>query len=451
MDPIQIAGVVILALFAFVLLGFPIAFSLAGLSVLGIFLVTGRFDIAISILASTSFEALRNYTFAVVPLFMLMGAFLSNSEMAKDLFKFANHFLRKIPAGLGVATVIANAIFAAITGVAIASAAVFSKVSTPQMLRHNYSKAFATGSVAGTSTLGMLIPPSLMFIMYGMLAEVAIGKLFMAGFVPGIILAAMFSAGVVLLAIYKPSFVFDTSKKKSWKDTKNETENIDISDGGENIAVLTIRVIPILLLIILVLGGIWGGIFTPTEASAVGSLGALVIGFTMGGLGWEGFKKALLDTASGTASVLFLLMSAIMYSRMLAISGVLRWVTNWVGGLDVSSYVILFIFLGVTLLMGCVLDSISILLLLVPLVVPIMKTLGFDLIWFGVVLVLTIHMGLLTPPFGMSVFAVKTAIDIDVSVQTIFYGSMPFLIIMIPHLFLIIAFPILSTWLPSLM
>lgn len=256
MDPLLIAGLLIISLFIFVLLGVHIAYSLACLGVIGIFLLTGRYDTSIAILASTCFESLRTYALAVVPLFMLMGGFMSNCTLAIDLFKWANRLLRKIPGGLGVATVFANAIFAAITGVAIAAVAVFSKISTPRMLEHNYNVSFAAGSVAGSSVLGMLIPPSLMFIVYGMIAEVSIGRLFIAGIIPGIILAAMFSAGIMFLAIFKPSKIYNMEKNEKY--TYKDIIKKEISKDEENVSItkLTLKTLPLILIIFMVLGGI---------------------------------------------------------------------------------------------------------------------------------------------------------------------------------------------------
>lgn len=443
-----IALIMVIGLFVCVLLGIHIGFSLAAMSILGITLLSGNVNTGISILATTSFEALRSYTFAVIPLFMLMGSFMSNSNIAKDMFKFLAVLLKKIPGGLGVATVIANAIFAAVTGVSVASAAIFARISVPEMDRHNYKPSFAAGTVAGSSTLGMLIPPSLMFILYGMLAEVSIGKMFIAGILPGILLALMFSALVIFLAKAKPDMVY-----KNGSPVANETLVKAAEEGEESFAKLLIGVVPTLLLILLVLGGIWGGWFTPTEASAVGALGALIVGLICG-MKLANIKTALLETAAGASSILFLLISATMYSRMLTMSGAVIWLSNKVCALQVSSYLILALFMVIIIILGMVLDSTSIMLITVPMIAPVMASLGFDLIWLGVVIVLFVHMGLITPPFGMCVFSVKSAIPkvyTDVKVETIFKVVMPFLIVMLIHAIIIVLFPGLSVYLPSMM
>lgn len=260
MSSLAVALIVVVGLFVCVIAGVHIGFSLALMSVLGIVLMSGNIDSGLYILGTTSFEALRSYSFAVIPLFMLMGAFMSNSNIAKDLFAFLEKILKKIPGGLGVATVLANAVFAAITGVAIASAAIFAKISVPEMERHHYKPQWAAGCVAGSSTLGMLIPPSLMFILYGMLAEVSIGKMFIAGILPGILLAVMFSVLVLGYAIFKPEKMFEAGYyKRSKKDIENKLDEKIEAAGGieeESFAKVCISVIPTILLIILVLGGI---------------------------------------------------------------------------------------------------------------------------------------------------------------------------------------------------
>lgn len=312
---------------------------------------------------------------------------MSNSNIAKDLFAFLEKILKKIPGGLGVATVLANAVFAAITGVAIASAAIFAKISVPEMERHHYKPQWAAGCVAGSSTLGMLIPPSLMFILYGMLAEVSIGKMFIAGILPGILLAVMFSVLVLGYAIFKPEKMFEAGYyKRSKKDIENKLDEKIEAAGGieeESFAKVCISVIPTILLIILVLGGIWGGFFTPTEAAGVGALGALIIGF-LSGMNLSGLKNALLETASSASSILFLLIAATMYSRMLAMSGAVVWLSDVVMGLNANRYLILALLMVVIIILGCVLDSTSIMLITVPMMAPLIADMGFDpyMVWY---------------------------------------------------------------------
>jgi tripartite ATP-independent transporter DctM subunit len=293
----------------------------------------------------------------------------------------------------------------------------------------------------------MLIPPSLMFILYGTLAEVSIGKMFIAGIIPGIILAVFFSIYVAGRAVISPRNVFTDGL--TYKDISammtDKSEELPLSK-------LLLSVIPVILLIGIVLGGIWGGLFTPTEAAAIGALGALIIGF-FGGMGVGGFKRSVHETAQSCSGILFLLMTAQMYSRMLTMSGLVNWLSTSVMSLDVNRYVILAMFMIVIIGLGCILDSSSIMLIMVPLMAPIMQLLGFDMIWFGIITVLFVHFGLITPPFGICVFSIKSSLpaEIPVSLEKIFGASMPFLLTMLIHALLMIFVPVLSTWLPSMM
>jgi C4-dicarboxylate transporter, DctM subunit len=444
MDPIGIALLSIIALFILILAGVHIAFVLASLSFIGIWLITGNLSTALSILATTSYEAVRDYVFAVVPLFILMGCLMSNTGSAEDLFGFANKFTKRIPAGMSIATIAANTIFAAVTGVSVASAAVFSKVALPEMIKLNYGKSFAVGTIAGSSVLGMLIPPSVLMIIYGMLASVSIGKLFMAGVVPGLILAGIYSIGVVTMTILWPEYTGAGSA------TKGASVKISETRSRKDALKTVIKPLPVVALIILVLGGIWGGFFTPTEASAIGALGALAIGIVKK-TKIEGYKKSLLQTASSTSVILFLMISAQMYSRMLTVSGVVNWLTSIAIASNLSSYLLLTLFVILWLFLGCIIDSTSILLLTMPLILPIAEKLGFDLIWFGIVAIITIEVGLLTPPFGMVIFAIKATLGDLVTVQEIIWGSVPFILMMMLALLIVIAFPGVATWLPGLM
>lgn len=440
MEPLTVAFILLPSLFALVLCGFHIAFALAGLSTLGIILINGSLSTGLFVLSSTCFEALRSYAFATVQLFVLMGALMTHSGAARDLFKLANAFLKKIPGGLGIATIMANAVFGAVTGVSVASCAVFSQISVPEMIANNYNKRFSTGAVAGSAVLGMLIPPSLLMVVYGMLSEQSIGKMFLAGVLPGIILALMFSIGVVLLAKFKPDEIFLSAE---------ESEAVASEDEEVNMLEMVKGVIPIVSLILVVLGGMWGGVFTPTEASGIGTFGALIIAFLLG-MRWEGFKRSLLDTAAGVSSILLLLMTANMYSRMLTLSGFVTWLSSAITSMNSSPYVILTLFLLFILALGMVLDSTSILILTVPIMVPIMSHFGFDLIWIGIVIIVATEVGLITPPFGMNAFAVKSTCPVPISVEEIFRGAFPFVLIMLVFIVILIMCPSLSTWLPGL-
>lgn len=444
MSMITIAIISLICLFILILLGVHIGFSLSLMSFVGIWLMTGRMKVAISILATTSFEAIRDYSFAVIPLFVLMGCFMTQSGVAKDLFDAMNYNMKRLPGGLGIATVISNAVFAAVTGVSVASAAVFSRICLPEMSRHRYRPGFALGAVGGSSVLGMLIPPSLLMIVYGMISETSIGKLFLAGIIPGLILAGIYCIGIIGMSIAKPELA-GREKNSMGKIVAKAVED----DDNTQFLIVFLKALPIFVIVILVLGGIWGGFFTPTEASAVGALSTLILSVARG-MRLKGLKKVLLESAGTTASILFLLISAQMYSRMLSMSGATVALGKTVQESSLGAGMVLFAICIILILLGCVLDSTSILLITVPLILPIAATFGWNLIWLGIVMIIVIEMGLLTPPFGMVVFAMKATIGEGVEVEEIFKGVIPFILMMIIAVIIIIAFPSLVTWLPNL-
>ncbi len=321
----------------------------------------------------------------------------------------------------------ANAVFAAITGISIASAAVFTRIAVPEMRRAGYTAKFSVGVVAGSSVLGMLIPPSLLLILYAVLSEQSVGKLFIAGILPGLLLAVAYSVAIVLMATYSKRFVGDVTE-------------IDLPPLKPSEVV--IKLLPITLLIVLVLGGIYGGIFTPTEAGAVGALGAIVIAFVRGRLSLRKLWKITVDTGHITASVLFLIISANMYSRMLALTGIPQALTKGLTGGDMGITLFIVLILGIAILLGTILDSSSILLILVPLAMPILTAFGVNLIWFGILLVIAIEIGLLTPPLGLSVFMIHSTLkDRTVSLNDIFLGALPFALVMVLVLIILFLVP----------
>jgi tripartite ATP-independent transporter DctM subunit len=414
------------AMLVLIYAGMYVAVALSVLSFIGVWLIRGDAGIAANLLALAANDAISDYVFGVVPLFVLMGLLVAVADIGKDTFEVAEQLLRRIRGGLGVATVAANAVFAAITGISIASAAVFTKVAVPEMLRHGYSPSFSVGVVAGSSVLGMLIPPSLLLILFGVLTEQSIGDLFIAGVIPGLLLAFAFASGIVLMATLKPSLVFaDPSRERA-------VDGAPLMGIGE----ITNKLFPIVLLIVLVLGGIYGGFFTPVEAGAVGAAGALIIAIAKRRLDWPGLWKVLVDTAHITAAVCFLIIGASLYSRMLAISGVTEMLR-----------VLLAAFVLVVLILGTILDSSSIMLITIPLVLPALVGFQTDLIWFGIVTVIAVEVGLLTPPFGMAVFVIKATLgkDSPITLQNIFAGALPFAVIMVVVLLAVIVFPSLAT------
>ena len=379
-----------------------------------------------------------DYVFAVAPLFIMMGLLANLSKASNELYDAANALFARVRGGLAIATVIANAIFAAITGVSVASAAIFSKIALPQMERLGYDKRFAVGTVAGSSVLGMLIPPSILFIVYGILAEEGIGKMFIAGIVPGIVLTIVYSIGVFLIVSLKPEVI------KNWDLARKEASKTMTWK-------IVFRPWAIGIIIALVLGGIWLGFFTPTEAAAVGAFGAFIITLLKRNLTRRGLWEVLLETSYSTTAICLLLISAQMYSRMLTMSGLTTKLNQFFMSLSDAPMVTIWLFIVVFLILGCIIDSCSILILTIPLMLPSIKHFGYSPVWFGVVAVVAVEMGLLTPPFGMVVFAMKATLGDKVTLGEIFRGSVPYLIMMFLVLILLIYIPWLSTWLPSLM
>jgi tripartite ATP-independent transporter DctM subunit len=394
-------------------------------------------DVAARFVAAAANDAIRDYLFGVVPLFVLMGMFVSISGVGRDTFDVFQWLLRKVRGGLGLATVGANAVFAAITGISIASASVFTKVAVPEMIRHGYNPRFAVGVVAGSSVLGMLIPPSLLMIIYGVLAEESIGRMFIAGIVPGLLLALGFGITILLMAYLRPAMVGSAEALAGIRDPNEAQET-----AGSALR----KFVPIALLVALVLGGLYGGLFTPTEAGAVGAAGAFVIALAKRRLTWRKLWSVLVETGYVSVSVLFLIVAASLYSRMLALTGMPGAVTGAIGELGLSLWGFLILYVLIVLLLGCIIDSVSIMLIMLPIALPIAQTLGIDIIWFGVITVMAVEIGLLTPPFGVSVYTVKAALnDPRIGIRDIFAGTAPFIGTMVVVLVLLMIFPSLST------
>lgn len=417
-----------------VLLGFHIAVVLAMTSGLGLWLMFGNFDIAVSLLSSASYDAIRSQTFIVIPLFVLMGDLVSKSGAAGDLYRACNRALGRLPGRLAVATVAGNAIFAAVTGVSIASAAAFSRIAYPEMRALGYKKEYALGAVAGSAVLGMLIPPSVLLIVWAVLTELSVGALFVAGVVPGIMLALMFATYCVLAAKFYPSIA-------PTGPTRSEAPPAP----GELLGTLGI-----LALVGLVIGGLWGGLFNPTEAAGFGVIGALILGIAKGMRGRH-IMQAIYSAGRTTAPIMFLLIAATMYSRLLAMGGAVNYIQDLLLGIGGGVVVIMIVMAAIWLLLGMVIDSVSIILLTVPIFAPIAVTLGIDPIAFAIFGILIIEAGLLTPPFGLLVYTVKGAVtESGVKLGEIFWGATPYTLMIVLAGVLVILFPALATWLPSL-
>jgi C4-dicarboxylate transporter DctM subunit len=436
MSDLQIGLLAIVLMLAGIYFGMHIGVALIVTSFVSVALIKSP-DVAARFVAASANDAIRDYLFGVIPLFVLMGMLVSVSRVGRDTFDVFQWLMRRIRGGLGLATVGANAVFAAITGISIASASVFTKVAVPEMIRHGYTRRFAVGVVAGSSVLGMLIPPSLLMIIYGVLAEESVGRMFIAGIIPGMVLATGFGLLIVGMAYLRPAMIMENPADITRSDGHHETWGSAAR-----------KFLPILLLITLVLGGLYGGLFTPTEAGAVGAAGALVIALLRRRLDWKKLWSVLTETGYVSVSVLFLIISAMLYSRMLALTGMPAAVTEGITAMGWGPYGFLFAYLAIVIAMGCIIDSVSIMLIMLPIVLPIARSFGMDIVWFGVITVVAVEIGLLTPPFGVSVYTVKSALnDSRITIRDIFAGTFPFVLAMVLMLVLLVSFPGLSTWL----
>lgn len=424
----------LLSLLLLVWAGMHVGVALATLAVVGVWVQKGSLFMGGELMALAAYDAIAHHVFGVVPLFVLMGFLVQSSDLGRDSFAFAQRVFGGVRGGLGVATVAANAVFAAITGISIASAAVFTRVAVPEMRRFGYTPRFSVGVVAGSSVLGMLIPPSLLFIVFGLLTEVSIGALFLAGVIPGLLLALSFAVMIMAVARWAPDFVEGDISR-------------EIALGAEGSVPPTspLAVLPIIGLGALVLGGIYGGIFTPSEAGAVGALLALLIALGRRRLSRDELWRVLVETGHTTVSICFLIIAANAYARVLALTGVPQALVQSLELANLGPGAFLFFYLGALILLGTVLDSTSILLVAVPLVLPLMQGLGLDLVWVGVMTVLAVEIGLLTPPLGIAVYVIHGTLgDDQISLRDIFVGAAPFAVVMLLVLVAVALFPALS-------
>jgi tripartite ATP-independent transporter DctM subunit len=440
--------ILVTVLLALVFCGIHIAVSLGITSMIGIYLINGDIEMVKSFTANTAYEALRDYVFAVIPLFMLMGEFLAKCGAARDMFALINRLTKWVPGRLGVATVLSNAVFAFVTGVSIAAAATFSKIAYPEMRRYGYERKFSLGCIAGSACLGMLIPPSVLMIVWGVLTELAIGKLFIAGIIPGFIVVSFYIAYILWVAKTSPARVGDgVTLPQAQHEARAANDLVEESD----LITILWSTIGILVLVFLVLGGIWLGAFTPTEGAGVGATLSLILAL-LRGIKPPEILEVILSVGKTSAPLLLLLVTAQLYSRILSMTGITGAAKEFFLASGLSPYMILFIMVVVWFILGCIIDSISIILLTVPVFGPLAVALGFDPIAFAILGIIAIETGLLTPPFGILVFTVKAAVtdEKDLSTGEIFRGSVAYWIALLGVIVVIAIFPQVATWLPNL-
>ena len=433
MDPVTAGIIGTVLVFTLLFLGMPIAFALMLVGFGGITYLAS-FQAALPVVASTVYEVSSYYPYTVIPLFIVMGGFAGSSGMTQDLYAAFDKWFRRLPGGLGIATIGACAGFAAVSGSSVATAATMGTVALPEMKRYNYAPRLATGSIAAGGTLGFLIPPSIGFVVYGMLTEQSIGKLLVAGMLPGLALAVAYIAIIVVMVKMNPSLAPVSPGTVSWKE--KFTSLLGVWEP--------------LLIFLLVMGGIYGGLFTPTEAGAIGATALFVIALLKRKLNWRTLVEALLESIRISVMVLFLVAGANVFSYFLALSTIPMQVAGWAAGLDVSPYLIHAVIILIYLFLGCFLDAISMMVLTMPVIFPVILALHFDPIWFGVIAVLMMEAGLITPPMGLNIFTVA-GVAKDIPVETIFRGVAPFLLSIFAIVFLITVFPQLALFLPQMM
>ncbi|WP_165224474.1 TRAP transporter large permease [Affinirhizobium pseudoryzae] len=425
---VAVSGFVLL--FALMLLRVPVGMAMGLVGVTGFGLLAG-FGPALKLIGQTSMRTVTDYTFGVIPMFLLMGAFVTNSGMSRELFRAANTFIGHLRGGLGLATIVACAGFAAISGSSVATAATFSTVAYPEMRRFNYPQSFAAGTIAAGGTLGAMFPPSTVLVVYGILTEQDISRLFMAGIVPGILAVLMYMMTILIIGRLRPDML-SAGPNSSWNERLHALKDVWAP----------------LLLFFFVIGGLYGGLFTPTEAGGVGAGGAFIIGLLRGKLDRQKILTSLLQATRTAAAVFTILIGALLFGYFLTITGTPQKVTTFLGGLGIGSYGILLLIILMYLVLGCIMDAMAMIILTVPIVYPVILALGFDPIWFAVIVVMTVELGLISPPVGMNVFVIKSVVP-ELSFARIFQGVTPFIITDVLRLALLIAFPVIVTWLPS--
>ncbi|MEP4199070.1 MAG: TRAP transporter large permease [Aliishimia sp.] len=430
MTPIEIGGLSVFAIIFLIYIGVYIPIALTTVSFVSIWLMRDNFDLAMNLLKIAVGDSVMEYTFATVPLFTFMGLIVSKAGLGSDIYDVMSTGFRRVKGGIGMATVGANAAFAAVTGSSIASASVFSKVSVPQMQHYGYNPRFAVGVVAGSSVLGMIIPPSAMLIIYSFVAEQSVGEMFLAGVIPGLMLAFAYVAAIWTMGKLTPNFVGGRPA--------DEYEMLPWS-------VIASKTLPTVGLIVIVLGGIYTGWLTPVEAGAAGALTGLVIALLRRRMSLRGFWEALLETGHITATILFLVTAASIYSRMLGLAGLPNELADILAGNEASFWTIMLLYVLLMLFLGTLLDTASIILIVVPLFLPLIEPMGLSLVWFGIITVVGAEIGLLTPPLGISCFVIKATLDDpNITLKDVFMGALPFAGVMLVILFILIEFPILS-------
>lgn len=431
MSPIELGVLGCIVLVVLLMCSLPVGFVMAVTGVVGYAVVINT-QAALSVLSADLFDTLASYSLTVIPLFVFMGQVSFHAGISGRLFNAAYHWLGWIRGGLAMAAVGACAAFGAICGSGPATAATMAAVALPEMRKYGYDARLASGTVAAGGGVGMLIPPSVVFIVYGILTEQSIGKLFIAGVLPGVVVAILFCAVIMIWCTMRPSLA-------------PRTQRYSLREKMRSLS----GVVETLVLFTFVMGGMFVGWFTPTEGAAVGAVGSVVIAAVGGNCSWRMLARAAEETVRTSCMVLVIVAGATMFGHFLAVTRIPGELASWLTGLPLPGWMIVVLIMGFYLLAGCFIDALALVMLTVPIFYPVVMELGFDPIWFGVMIVLVTQMGVITPPVGVNVYVVS-GISRTIPLQTVFRGSVPFLLALIVAVALLILFPVMATYLPGL-
>ncbi|NLK51936.1 MAG: TRAP transporter large permease [Syntrophomonadaceae bacterium] len=433
MSPFTVGLIGIVVFIVLLIFRMPIAFAMALVGFAGFGYLTST-SAAFNMVVQEIYNTFSSYSLSVIAMFVWMGFLAYYSGIGSRLYIFAYKLIGHLPGGLAIATQAACGIFGAVCGSNTATAATMAAIALPEMQKYKYDTSLATASIAAGGVLGVLIPPSVIFIVYGMATEQSIGKLFMAGILPGIILMLLFMGAIYILTSWNQT-LGPPGPKASW------SERLQALRGG---------VIEALAVFIISVGGLIIGIFTPTEAGAVGAAGVLFVALLGKHMNWEKITKSLLDTTRTTAMIMLLIAGAMIFGRFMAVSRMPFELASWTGSLALPPVAIMGMILLIYLILGCFIDALALILLTIPIFFPIVLNLGYDPIWFGVIIVLVVAMGVITPPVGMNVYIIKGIVP-DIPLEVIFKGIGPFLLAVILCIVLLILFPSIATFLPNLL
>ena len=432
MTPLEIGLIGFAALTLLIYSGMHISTSLLVVSFVGTALIRDNWDLAGKLLAQTATDAVTEYEFGTAPLFVLMGFMVMAAGVGRDCYVMAERLFGHMAGGIGQATVVGNAVFSAVTGVSIAAVVMFTRIAVPEMLKRGYPPRLAVGVVAGSAMLGMLIPPSVLMIIYAVITETSIGDIYNAGILPGIVLSVAFMITIYIIAKRNPGMVDAMAAQTA------VTRGVQTS--------LVKLMLPIIALIFLVLGGMYAGVFTATEAGAVGAAGATVIALIRRALTPGVFWRILIDTGYVTSSIVLIIAAAAMFTRFLAVSGLPSYLSQWIAAHQFTLVTVMLVYIAIVLALGTALDSVSTVLIAVPVFAPVFKDLGGNLVWVGIITMIAVEVGLITPPLGMSPFIVKSTLDSDglgkqISLHDVYMGSLPFAAAALVVIGLLVAFP----------